>query len=68
MPTLDRPGETARLTTLAPEVNIYDFEIAHSTEGSAGVAVMVVAHGAAEGFAVKLREAGYHPAYRVLNS
>ena len=68
VPILDRAGEIARLTTLAPEVNIYDFEIAHSTEGSAGVAVMVVAHGAAEGFATKLREAGYHPAYRVLNS
>jgi len=68
VPILDRAGEIARLTTLAPEVNIYDFEIAHSTEGNEGVAVMVVDRQGAEGFAVKLREAGYHPAYRSLDT
>lgn len=68
VPILDRAGEIARLTTLAPEVNIFDFEIAHSTEGSEGVAVMVVGHASAEAFALKLREAGYHPAYRALES
>ena len=38
----DVPGAIAALTTLAPEVNIYDFEIAHSSEGGRGVAIMVV--------------------------
>ncbi len=65
-PIPDRPGELARLTTLAPQVNIYDFEIAHSQEGSQGVAVMVVALDDASEFCDQLRADGYHPTYRAL--
>lgn len=68
VPIPDRTGEIARLATLAPEVNIYDFEIAHSTEGSEGVAVMIVAMDAAEGFRIQLADAGYHPTFRALSA
>lgn len=62
----DRPGELARITTLAPEVNIYDFEIAHSVEGGRGVAIMVVALDDQPAFAEKLRGAGYRASMRKL--
>lgn len=62
----DRPGELARLTTLAPEINIYDFEIAHSVEGARGVAIMVVALDDHPAFAARLKEAGYLAAMRKL--
>lgn len=60
----DRPGELARITTLAPEVNIYDFEIAHSVEGGRGVAIMVVAQDDQPAFANKLKAAGYRSSMR----
>lgn len=62
----DIPGAIAALTTLAPEVNIYDFEIAHSAEGGRGVAIMVVALESQPGFAAKLRDAGYRSSMRKL--
>ncbi len=62
----DRPGELARLTTLAPEVNIYDFEIAHSVEGGRGVAIMVVALDDQPSFAAQLSDAGYRSSMRKL--
>lgn len=62
----DRPGELARLTTLAPEVNIYDFEIAHSVEGGRGVAIMVMAVEDHAAFADQLTEAGYRSSMRKL--
>lgn len=62
----DRPGELARLTTLAPEVNIYDFEIAHSAEGGRGVAIMVVALDDQPAFAELLTAAGYRSSMRKL--
>jgi len=62
----DRAGELARLTTLAPEINIYDFEIAHSAEGHRGVGIMVVALETVESFVAQLREAGYRPSFRHL--
>lgn len=62
----DRPGELARITTLAPEVNIYDFEIAHSVEGGRGVAIMVVSLEDQPGFAKKLVDAGYRSSMRKL--
>jgi prephenate dehydrogenase len=62
----DIPGAIAALTTLAPEVNIYDFEIAHSSEGGRGVAIMVVALDDQPGFAAKLLEAGYRSSMRKL--
>ncbi len=63
---LDEPGQIARITTLAPEVNIYDFEIAHSVEGGRGVAIMVVALDDHPQFAETLRDAGYRPSMRKL--
>lgn len=62
----DRPGELARLTTLAPEVNIYDFEIAHSVEGGRGVAIMVVASDEHQSFVDQLAAAGYKTSMRRL--
>lgn len=62
----DQPGELARLTTLMPEVNIYDFEIAHSAEGTRGVGIMVVGKLDVEGFVAALRDAGYKPSFRDL--
>lgn len=62
----DRKGELARLTTLAPEINIYDFEIAHSTEGMRGVAIMVVARDRVEEFAALLQAADYQSSFRLL--
>ena len=62
----DRPGEIARLTTLAPEVNIYDFEIAHSVEGGRGVAIMVVSLDDHPVFVEKLKAAGYRSSMRKL--
>ena len=57
----DRPGVLAEVTTLAGEigVNIYDLEIAHSTEGPRGVLVLVVAADAAQPVGSRLRAAGY---------
>ena len=45
VPVPDRPGVLAEVTTLLGElgINIYDFEIAHSSEGDRGVIIMVVA-------------------------
>ncbi len=45
VPIPDRPGVLAEVTTLAGEldVNIYDFEIAHSAEGDRGVLLLIVA-------------------------
>jgi prephenate dehydrogenase len=57
----DRPGVLADVTTLAGElgVNIYDLEIAHSSEGPRGVLVLVVDAAAAEAVVSPLRERGY---------
>jgi len=62
----DIPGAIAALTTLAPEVNLYDFEIAHSAEGGRGVAIMVVSLDDHPGFAAKLSEAGHRSSMRKL--
>lgn len=62
----DRPGELARLMTLAPEINIYDFEIAHSSEGGRGVAIMVLALDDFPAFAAKLKAAGHRSSMRKL--
>lgn len=63
----DKPGQLARLMTLAPEVNIYDFEIAHSTEGREGVGIMVVERSSLSGFLEKLGDAGYSVSFRQLS-
>ena len=68
VPIPDRPGEVARIATLAGEldVNIYDLEIAHSPEGGKGVMIMVVASGEVELFREALLQGGYAPALRSL--
>jgi len=62
----DVPGSIAALTTLAPEINIYDFEIAHSAEGGRGVAIMVIALHDHSAFSTKLKSQGYTSSMRKL--
>jgi prephenate dehydrogenase len=59
----DRPGEIARITTMATEidVNIYDLEIAHSGEGNRGVLIMIVEAALAERLQGALMANGYRP-------
>ncbi|MBW3547454.1 MAG: prephenate dehydrogenase/arogenate dehydrogenase family protein [Actinobacteria bacterium] len=68
VPVPDRPGVLAEITTLATElgVNICDLEIAHSTEGDAGVLILVVEAGPAGALCAALASRGYHPAARSL--
>lgn len=67
---LDQPGELARITTLATEVdvNIYDLEIAHSSEGTRGVVIMVVPQHRGERLVGALMAQGYRPAMRPLEA
>lgn len=50
VPVPDREGVLAEITTLASEqgINIYDIEIAHSSEGDGGVLILVVSAEEAE--------------------
>ena len=68
VPVKDRPGEVARIATLATDVdvNIYDLEIAHSTEGDQGVLIMVVAADLAERLREALADDGYPSSVRLL--
>ena len=68
VPVKDRPGEVARIATLATEVdvNIYDLEIAHSAEGERGVLIMVVAAGLVERLRAALMADGYPSSVRHL--
>ncbi len=68
VPVKDRPGEVARIATLATEidVNIYDLEIAHSTEGDRGVLIMIVAADLAERLRAALAADGYPSSVRHL--
>ncbi|HEV2809458.1 MAG TPA: ACT domain-containing protein, partial [Acidimicrobiales bacterium] len=68
VPVPDRPGVLSEITTLASElgVNIDDLEIAHSTEGEAGVVILLVRSASAERLARALGMRGYHPACRSL--
>ncbi len=68
VPIKDRPGEVARIATLATEidVNIYDLEIAHSPEGDRGVLIMVVSADLAERLQGALIGDGYNPSLRHL--
>ncbi len=69
VPIPDRPGVLAHVTRLAADlaVNIHDIELAHSTEGSAGVMIVVVSREPGERFAAALDEQGYRPAVRELS-
>ncbi|CAN5197220.1 prephenate dehydrogenase [soil metagenome] len=68
VPVPDRPGVLAEITTLASElgVNIDDLEIAHSTEGDAGVVILLVGSASVERLAGALATRGYHPSHRSL--
>jgi prephenate dehydrogenase len=68
VPVPDRPGVLAEITTLASElaVNIHDLEIAHSTEGQAGVVLLFVDANHAERFTGGLVARGYKPTTRAL--
>jgi len=68
VPVLDRPGVLAEVTTLATETaaNIFDLEIAHSSEGDRGVLIALVEADAAEGLRSALVDRGYRPSVRPL--
>jgi prephenate dehydrogenase len=57
----DRPGVLAEVTSIAGGLgaNIYDIEIAHSSEGARGVVVLALSPEAAELLAGKLRDVGF---------
>lgn len=69
IPVLDRQGEIAAVATLAADldVNIYDLEIAHSTEGPRGVIVVLVETAMAERLQGGLMALGYRPSVRPLD-
>ncbi|MCZ7531021.1 MAG: prephenate dehydrogenase/arogenate dehydrogenase family protein [Acidimicrobiia bacterium] len=64
VPVADRPGVLAEVTTTAGRlgVNITDVEIAHSTEGRAGVLVITTSREGSRELEAALVSAGYHPA------
>jgi prephenate dehydrogenase len=64
IPVPDRPGVIAEITTLATrlDVNVFDFEIAHSGEGGTGVIVLVAAATGADDLEAGLQALGYHVA------
>lgn len=68
IPVLDRQGEIAAIASLAAEldVNIYDLEIAHSTEGPRGVIVVIVETAMTERFQGGLMALGYRPSVQTL--
>jgi prephenate dehydrogenase len=68
VPVPDRPGELARITTLATDlgVSIFDIEIAHSAEGAEGVVILVVERSLAERLQGGLMAQGYRPTLRAL--
>lgn len=68
VPVFDRPGEIARITRLATDidVNIYDLEIAHSVEGAQGVLVLVVEQSRSERLLGALMAHDYRPSVRLL--
>jgi prephenate dehydrogenase len=71
VPVPDRPAVLAEVTTLLGElgVNIYDFEIAHSTEGEGGgVIIMVVAASAVPVVREVLTARGYRVSARRLSA
>ena len=61
VPIADRPGEIARLATLASEmqINIYDLEITHSAEGRQGVLMLLLNAADAQRLKDHLEATGY---------
>ncbi len=68
VPIPDRPGGAAEIFTLAAElgVNIADFEVVHSLEGSRGVAVILIDAAMIELYRGGLIARGYRPAVQRL--
>ena len=69
IPVLDRQGEIAAVASLAAEldVNIYDLEIAHSTEGPRGVIVVLIETAMTERMQGGLMALGYRPSARAID-
>ena len=63
LPIDDRPGMLASITTLASlqNVNIFDIEIVHGVEGSAGVLELSVESDDVMRLSDALRQSGFHP-------
>ena len=63
VPVPDRPGVLADVATILGEsdVDIFDFEIAHSAEGDRGVLIVTIAAAAASAARASLLERGYRP-------
>jgi prephenate dehydrogenase len=68
VPIPDRRGEIATVATLATDlgVNIYDLEIAHSSEGQQGVLILVIDAGQGELMRDGLIQRGYRPSVQSL--
>jgi prephenate dehydrogenase len=68
VPVADRPGVAAEVFTLAAElgVNVHDFEVYHSAEGSSGVLIAVVETASADLFRGGLIARGFRPSVRSL--
>ena len=68
VPIMDKPGELATIASLATEldVNIFDLEMTHSSEGDRGVVVLLVEEDLAERLSGGLMTRGYRPALRPL--
>ena len=69
MPVPDREGVLAEITGDASDlgINIYDIEIAHSSEGPRGVLVLVVEDSDASKLCAQLRARGHRSATRDLS-
>lgn len=70
VPVPDRPGVLADVTTAATElgVNIVDLEIAHSSEGTRGVLILLVDTAAVELLRRGLADRGYRSSVRAVES
>ena len=68
IPIPDRKGQIANITMLAADcdVNVADIEVAHSTEGTQGVLVLIVARAEVQRFLAVLAGQGYKPTTREL--
>ncbi len=68
VPVRDETGQLATITTLAADldVNIYDLEIVHSSEGPLGVILALVDSERAERFKAGLTAEGYRPTLAAL--
>lgn len=68
VPIMDKPGELAIIASLATEldVNIFDLEMTHSSEGDRGVVVLLVEKDLAERLSGGLMIRGYRPTLRPL--